>query len=660
MSSSMFYTGLSGLGVARAALDTTAHNTANVYTEGYSRQTVQVSTGAALPRGSGFLGSGAKLDTVSRVYDKYLTNQLSTAQSSQEALGAYLSQVQRIDNLLADQQSGLAPQMQAFFAGVQGVAVTPADPAARQQLVSAGQALAGTFRSVDQYLGDLNSSINDQIAGSAEQVNTYATQIASLNRQISQLAAQAGGQPPNDLLDQRDRLVASLGKIIGTKVVVQDGGQYNVFIGNGQTLVLGDRAATLQAVPSAADPGRQALALRSANGQMLELRDEVLSGGSLGGLLAFRTETLATTQNAVGRLAMALAQSVNNQHQLGVDLNGQPGQAFFSLASPAVLTNARNQGNLALTASVTDTNRLTTSDYALEVGGVPGALTYTLTRLSDHQVIAGNKSAADFPLQLDGLRLDGPQLAGSGTAQPGDTFLIQPTRAGARDLAVQVTDPARVAAASPVVADATYGNRGTGTISAPQVDAQYLATPPALPITLKYVAASGTLEGFPAGTDVTVTAAGTSTTYPAGTPVPYTPNADIGFNGLRLHIQGAPADGDTFTLAKNTGGVSDGSNALLLAGLQRRNTLDGGTSTLSGGYAQLVGTVGNRAMQIQVAHTAQTSLTGQIRGARESMSGVNQDEETANLLMYQQMYQANAKVIQTASAMFDAILGIRS
>lgn len=659
MSSSMFYTGLSGLGVARAALDTTAHNTANVYTEGYSRQSAQVSTNTALPHGAGFIGTGAKVDTVSRVYDRYLTNQLATAQSTQEALGAYLSQVQRIDNMLADQRSGLAPAMQTFFAGVQGVAVTPADPAARQQLLSAAQALAGKFRATDQYLTELNDSLNDQIAGSAEQINTFASQIANLNRQISQLSALAGGQPPNDLLDQRDRLVASLGKIVGTKVVVQDGGQYNVFIGNGQSLVLGERASAMKAVPSAADPSRMALALASANGQSLELRDESISGGSLGGLLAFRTESLATTQNAIGRLAIALAQSFNDQHQLGVDLNGVAGQAFFSVASPAVLTNARNQGALVLGASITDANGLTTSDYALEVGGVPGALTYTLTRLPQNQVVAGNKTAADFPLSIDGLSLTLDETGGP--AKPGDAFLVQPTRAGARDLAVLSTDPARVAAASPLVAGQAVGNRGTGTLGAPSVDASYLATPPALPLTLTYAAATNELTGFPASVAVTVTpAGGAPTTYPPGTPVPYTADAEISFNGVSVRLQGAPADGDTFTLAKNAGGVSDGRNALALAGLQREKTLDGGTATFAGGYAQLVSTVGNRTMEVQVANTAQTSLTAQIRSARESISGVNQDEETANLLMFQQMYQANAKVIQTASALFDAILGLRS
>jgi flagellar hook-associated protein 1 FlgK len=204
------------------------------------------------------------------------------------------------------------------------------------------------------------------------------------------------------------------------------------------------------------------------------------------------------------------------------------------------------------------------------------------------------------------------------------------------------------------------GNKGTGALSPAVVDAGYLATPLAATVTLAYDATANTLSGFPATSAVTVTLAdGSSTNYPAGAAVPYTAGASIRFDGIEVKLSGAPAEGDTFTIGKNAGGVSDGSNALLLGALQRKTAMDGGTSTFNGAFAKLVSEVGNRAMEIRVAEKTQESVTGQIRASRDSISGVNQDEETANLLMYQQMYQANAKVIQTASTMFDAILGIR-
>jgi flagellar hook-associated protein 1 FlgK len=650
----MFYTGLSGLSVARTALMTTAHNTANVYTTGYSRQTALVSTLDGTVNGAGFVGNGARVTTVQRSYDRYLTAQLNGAEASGAALASYGSQINRIDSLLADKTAGLTPLMQSFFASVQGVANTPADPAARQQLISAAQSLANKFRSTDQYLTDLNTSVNDQIEGSAAKINTYATQIASLNQQISQLSAMAGGQPPNDLMDQRDQLVSDLGKIVEVKVMEQDSGQYNVFIGNGQTLVLGDRAAKMQSVQSSVDPTRQSMALVGLTGTVSELNDNVLTGGSLGGLLAFRSETLTSTQNAVGRLAMALASEFNDQHKLGVDLNGVLGTDFFSQAVPGVFSHAKNAGDMVLGASVTDTSQLSTSDYSVQVKDVAGTLTYTVTRLSDKQVMGDYTS---FPASFDGVSLS----VASGTAQAGDSFLVQPTRTGARDMDVLVRETAKVAAASPLVTGKTVGNKGTGVLSPAVVDQGYLASPLAATVTLAYDAGGNTLSGFPAGSAVTVTLAdGTATNYPAGTPVPYTAGAAISFDGIEVKLTGAPAEGDTFTIGKNVAGVSDGSNALKLGALQRKNAMDGGTSTFNGAFAKLVSEVGNRAMEIRVASQTQESVTGQIRASRDSISGVNQDEETANLLMYQQMYQANAKVIQTASTMFDAILGIRN
>jgi flagellar hook-associated protein 1 FlgK len=663
MSNSMFYTGLSGLNAAQAALLTTGHNTANVNTPGYSRQTAQIVAGVGVDRpGVGYFGGGATVTGVTRSYDQYLNAQLNQAQSTSQSLSTYDTQISQIDNLLASQTSGLAPQMQTFFTGVQAVANTPADPAARQQLISSGQAMTNQFRSMDEYLTGLSTSVNGQISGSVDQINNYADQIAKLNVQVDMLSKVSGSQAPNDLLDQRDQLVSQLGQMIGVKVVVQDGGQYNVFIGNGQTLVLGDKATQLAAVRSSSDPSQTAVSVRNAAGQDVQVADSVLTGGTLGGLLQFRNETLTSSQNSLGRIAIAMADSFNAQQNLGVDLSGAMGKDFFSVAAPHWAASSHNTGTLALQPTFSNTSLLTTSDYRLDV---KADLSYSVTRLSDNHVF----TAADLASADPANSFDGVQLAFTGTAAAGDSFMIQPTRMGARDLSVKVTDPSEVAAAAAVVSDATYGNKGTGAISVAKIDKAYLTTPLTGPVTLTYDAANQQFSGFPAEAAVTVTPANgvadPASPYAAGTPVPYTAGATLSFGGITVTISRAPADGDTFTIAKNTGGVSDGSNALLLGALQNAGTIGKGPAGGTGGisfndaYAQLVSTVGNKARQLQIAGTAQTSLTTQIRSVQQSVSGVNQDEETANLLMYQQMYQANAKVIQTASTMFDAVLGIR-
>ena len=641
MSNSMFYTGLSGLNAAQAALVTTGHNTANVNTPGYSRQTAQISaSGGTNIAGVGFFGNGAKVTDVSRSYDRYLTSQLNQAQSLNQSLTTYGAQIGQIDNLLASQTAGLAPQMQTLFTHVQAVANTPADTSARQQLISSSQALANQFRSMDQYLTGLNTSVNGQVSGMVEQINTYAGQIAGLNKQVAMFGSASGTQAPNDLLDQRDQLVSDLSKLVGTKVVVQDGGQFNVFIGNGQTLVLGDKATTLAAVGSSIDPTRTTLATVNNSGKATQMQEGRITGGSLGGLLQFRDETLSNTQNALGRMAISLSGSFNAQHNLGVDLNGDMGSNFFSQASPAVLSNATNSQAApvgALTASFSDIGQLTTSDYRVDATG-PSA--YKVTRLSDNATVFADPVTGAY----DGLKLT---FAG-GVA--GDSFRVQPTRTGARDLVVNLVDPAKVAAASPLVTGSTFGNKGSAAIGTPKVEAAYLGSPTqraATGLSLRYDSATGAFTGVPAGAVVTVATVN-------GSPV-----TTLAFDGITVSISGVPANGDTFTIGKNTGGVSDGSNALLLGALQNKKTMGGGTASFNDAYAQLVSAVGNKARQVQVSTTAQSSLTLQIRTAQQSVSGVNQDEETANLLMFQQMYQANAKVIQTASTMFDAVLGIR-
>jgi flagellar hook-associated protein 1 FlgK len=287
----------------------------------------------------------------------------------------------------------------------------------------------------------------------------------------------------------------------------------------------------------------------------------------------------------------------------------------------------------------------------VEVKDVAGTLTYSVTRLSDKTSVG---SFTTFPATFDGVTVS----LDSGAAAAGDRFLVQPTRTGARDMNVLVIDPSKIAAASPLITGNTAGNQGSGNMTAATVDANYLAAPLAANVTLTYDSATGTLSGFPAAAPVTVTLAdGTSTVYAAGTPVTYVDGASISFGGISMKMSGTPANGDTFTISKNAGGVSDGSNALKLAALQRA-TVVGGTTTFNGAYAQLVSTVGNRAMEVGVAEKTQTAVASQIKMSQQAVSGVNQDEETANLLMFQQMYQANAKVIQTASTMFDAILGI--
>ena len=630
MGNGIFGIGISGLAAAQAGLVTTGHNIANANTDGYHRQGIIQSTSTPLRTGSGFFGQGVQVDTVMRSYSRFLDAQVAQSQaqaSYQSTLNAQLSQV---DNLLADTDAGLSPALQDFFTALHDVAASPASVPSRQSLLSSGSALAARFNSLNSRLDEMRSGVNSQIAATVTEINSYAQQIASLNTRIL-TARQNPAQPPNDLLDQRGALVEKLNAVVGTSVVDQSDGTINVFVGNGQNLVIGQQAMKLAAVQALDDPQRLEVGfvLGAATGRV---DPSLLQSGSLGGLLEFRRNALDPAQNALGRVAIGLAQSFNDQHRLGQGLDGALGGDFFSVPAPFVTAKTGNAGTLTVSAAVNNIAGLTTSDYRLAWTGA----NYTLTRLSDNTVT----TYATLPQTVDGIT-----ISGAGAPAAGDSFLIQPTRNAARSFALAISDPAAIAAAAPIRTAAAGANTGSGAITAGTVN------PPAPPNANLQQPVTIT---FTSATTFNVTGAGTGN--PVG--VAYTSGGNITYNGWTVQLSGAPAAGDVFTVAANGGGVADGRNALLLADLQTRATLAGGTASYQGAYSQIVSAVGNQTRESEVSAKAQESLVSEARQAQQALSGVNLDEEAANLLRYQQAYQASGKMLQIASSLFQEILDL--
>ncbi|MFD1690735.1 flagellar hook-associated protein FlgK [Azotobacter chroococcum] len=330
---SIFSIGVSGLNAAQVALSTTSNNITNVYTDGYNRQTTLL--------GESGVGNGVQVEGVQRQFNQFVATQLNQATSNSSALDTYETQIAQIDNLLADSEAGLAPLLQSFFSSLQDLASAPSDPAARQGLIGTADTLSAQFRAFDGYLEDMQQGVNGQIEDVVFQINNTAEQIAMLNREIS-LAKAKTGEAPNSLLDQRDQLVAELSTMVDVELTIQDGGTYNISIGNGQSLVSGTRSFALEAMASSADPSRTVVGYRDGAGNLREFSESTFTGGELGGLMTFRSETLDKTQNQLGQLAVSLAQGFNAQHAEGVDLNGDAGGDFFSIGAPTVYSNANN------------------------------------------------------------------------------------------------------------------------------------------------------------------------------------------------------------------------------------------------------------------------------------------------------------------------------
>lgn len=546
MATSILSIGQTALAAAQVGISTTGHNIANAATPGYNRQVVI--QGAAKPQsfGVGFLGQGAEVTSIKRIYNEYLVGQERAAQSTKSGLDSYYAQIRQIDNMLADTAAGLSPAIQDFFSGIQEMASNPGSIPARQAALSTAESLASRFQSLSGRLKEIDQGVNSQITSSVNTINAYAEQIATLNDTIGRMQ-RGTGQPANDLLDQRDQLILDLNKEINATVVKQDNGDYNVFIGNGQPLVVGAITSRLATMASPSDPQKIEVAYVTNSGPVI-VGASSLVGGKLGGVMAFRSQTLEPAQASLDSLAVGLATSFNAQHQLGQDIDGNLGGNFFSAT-------------------------------------------------------------------------------------------------GASDFSVAITDPRSIAAAAPIRTAAGNANTGTGSITAGSVNPSLpLDINLQQPVTIRFTSAT------------TFDVVGTGTGNPTG--LTYTPGSTITYNGWSMAVSGAPATGDEFTVGPNTGGVGDNRNALLLGGLQTSNSMNGGTTTYQGAYSQIVSQIGNKTRELEVTSSAAGRMLTETTVSIQNESGVNLDEEAANLLRYQQAYQAAGKVMQIASEMFDMLISL--
>lgn len=644
MGSGIYGIGVSALKVAQTGMAVTSHNIANANTPGYTRQEILQSAMTPQSSGSGFSGQGVDVVGVKRHYNEFLSAQVSEAQTRANNLTTQYELSQQVSNLLGDANGGLTPALQDFFSSINTVANTPESIAARQTMIGSAQSLANRLQTLDGRLTEIRDSLNGQVSTSATNINSYAKQIAVLNDNIVRAKAQAGpGQEPNDLLDMRDQLLTQLSQEIRVSSVKQPDGSMDVFVGNGQYLVIGTQAASLQVLTSTTDPSMLEVAYVNNKGSS-RIPQEALQGGNLGGYIGFRKDVLDPAQNALGRIALGLADTFNQQHQQGIDLKGALGGNFFTTGVPQVSDSTANLGNSTLAAAISSSAALTGHDYLLQYDG-PTFNTYTLFDTSTNSALQ-SFAAADLatPQVVLGTGITLQLTAGTVANAAGDSFLIRPTVTGARDFRLAVSDPTKIAASNPIRANTPMANLGSGAIAQPSVTSGIpLDVNLQQPITINFTSAS------------TFDVTGTGVGLPAVGLI-YTAGTDISFNGWTTQITGAPKTGDVFTIGANTNATTDGSNVLKLGLMQTANTMINGTTSYQGAYGQLISQVGTQTRELSVTSAAQASMLAQVSKAQQSASGVNLDEEAANLLKYQQAYQAAAKAMAISQQMFDSLL----
>ncbi|OAE45039.1 flagellar hook-associated protein FlgK [Enterobacter cloacae] len=436
--SSLINSAMSGLSAAQSALNTVSNNISSYNVAGYTRQTTILGASNSTLTGGGWVGNGVYVSGVQREYDSFITNQLRAAQNQSSGLTTRYQQMSKIDDVLSDTTNSLSANLQDFFKSLQTLVSNAEDPAARQTVLGKADGLVNQFKTNDQYLRDQDAQVNTAISTSVDQINNYAKQIANLNDQISRLTGVGAGASPNELLDQRDQLVSELNKIVGVDVTVQDSGTYNISIANGYTLVQGSNASQLAAVKSSADPARTTIAYVDAAAGNVEISEKQITTGSLGGLLTFRSQDLDQARNTLNQMALAFADAMNTQHQAGFDANGDKGGKLFDFGSPAVLSNGKNTGNAAVTATMTDSTKVQATNYKVEYNGTD----WTITRLSD------NTSFTAKPDTGGNLSFDGLNVNISGSANNKDSFIVKPVNDVIVNMDVAISDESKLAMAS--------------------------------------------------------------------------------------------------------------------------------------------------------------------------------------------------------------------
>jgi len=671
---SLINIGMSGLGAAQSGMYTLGNNIANADVESYSRQqNVQKSKGGQQV-GQVFIGSGTTLADVRRVYNAFLENQLRRTTSLSSEATSYLNQITPLDTALSSSDTGITAALQSFFTAMQDSAAKPTEDASRQLLLTSAQSLAKRFNTLSAQLNQQNSNINANMASLTDQVNNLTKTIADLNEQISRVSAISG--QPNDLLDQRDGAVRELNKLIGADVVERDG-NYDIYLKNGQALVLGKTTQTLGVAPSATDPTRMSLILNRGSTKM-DITSTT-SGGELGGLIRYRSETLDPALNELGRVALVVADAINSQLAQGIDKNGDFGATLFgdinsaaaiSQRSIAKQNNSPGSGNLDVT--IKDAGKLTTSDYQVTF---TSDKQYTVRKLPDGTDM-GSYSLDDDPAPV----IDGFTLAlNGGGLSAGDSFKITPTRNAAANIETVLTDPKRLALAAPLSATSGSGNKGTGVITQPtltsELDISDAAQRSLLQTGLKY----STPVKLVFGDNSTSPQAykmydAKGTEIGSGTIVPgqdnklqlSVPMVDGNGNSLgssftfEMNVSGAPQNGDSYTVALTGAGSADNRNSQSVIDLQTKPTVEVGANgkgiSFTDAYAKLASGVGGKAGQAQMDGDATSALHTSAQDSRDGVSGVSIDEETGNLIKFQQYYTASSQIIKAAQETFATLI----
>ena len=627
--------GTKAVNAAYTQLQATGNNIANANIKGYSRQSAQLATSPAEYTGSGYLGRGVTVTTIARAANMFMAQQVVATGSAAAADAVRRDRLSQLEQVFGSGPAGLGHAATQIFNSFADLAAVPTDLAARQAVLARLEDFAMLARSTSAQIESLQGSVSHDVAGAVTEVNAMTQALAKLNVSIQKAGAE--GHSPNDLLDQRDQLVQRLGEKLQLQVFVSPDNTVSLFVGSGQSLVVGGAAYKVLAETDPDDPAYLRMGI-DQGGLTADMTIQDVGEGQIGGLLDFQGSALADARNRLGQLVSGLASALNLQQSLGLDLQGQAGSALYTFTGPQALPALRNAqdagGNYLATVSlaITDAARLQASDYQLEADPANGGQ-YIVTRLADGQV---------FQPVADGQTIDGFSITIGPTAPAvGESFRLKPVSAAAADLSLQLRNPRGVAAANPVTAVALAANTGNAAVRAVQIVAAPAA--PYQPLTLSFIDDQGGYEIRDAGNALLA-----SGSFVAGLP--------IALDGIELSLSGRARSGDVVQINPTTHPAASNGNAVRFDHLATLGLIDG--VTVTDAHANTLSVLGVRLQGASAAASTSEAVASRAAADLSAVVGVNLDEEAARLIQYQQAYQASAKVLQSAQSLLDAILNL--
>jgi len=657
-------------------LNTTGNNIANINTPGYVRQrTTFVSEQFGLGVGQG---------TTERLVNEFTQKQLRRDTTNAAYSSQYLAEANRLDALFSNAANSIATGMNNLFQQIQTANNDPTQLSNRQLVIGTSQSLLDQFRSMSTLIADQEQFLNQQLDSNVSEVNDLIGQIATYNNDIVSYGSSTSRPIPLDLLDRRDSAILKLAEYVDIQTVNSNSGEKLVFMASGQALVVERGEFNLLSLRGEPDPNDRVieLTLQSNNNVKLEL-DAQGVGGKIGALTDYRLQVVNPTQRQLGQLSLALADSMNTQNKLGLTLNGTLGQDLFRLPVAQGLSFATNSANARVSVSIEpgESAKLPPNDFLLEV---IDANNLRLTPLDDmgNPIMANAKNipTAGLPDQFDSTSVPDGDLFGLqlqvDAAVAGDKFVLKPLSAAARSMQMATNRAEDVALAGPLRGEFASANLGNGRIDGVKIFAT--DTPAFTSSSLVNGPYTVTYQGQDSADNDRFVFSITDNTGAVLGEARFTSNNfnnvlenSVGSPSLKetlgfdFNLTGVPRPGDTFTIAFNENGFNDNRNGLELSALQnaslvRRNPEPFGAGvnqySLNQSYATMVGNIGERTRQARTADEANTAILEQTTLWYESLSGVNLDEEAADLVRFQQSYAAAAKILATSQTVFDTLL----